>query len=171
MKKKASRRLTAAFTMAAMLVTLMPSGAAFAAPAEESGEATQATAVAAKTAPKEVAGDTQEAGKNQYVSYEWDYDQEQLIRTVKEIPRYATVVTQDNINDVWSNGMIQGGTYVIEGDVTVNGSLTVDGWADIILKDDSQLNAMQGINIDRTSIIIRTNTTVISLSKNGTIIN
>ena len=154
MKKKASRRLTAAFTMAAMLVTLMPSGAAFAAPAEESGEATQATAVAAKTAPKEVAGDTQEAGKNQYVSYEWDYDQEQLIRTVKEIPRYATVVTQDNINDVWSNGMIQGGTYVIEGDVTVNGSLTVDGWADIILKDDSQLNAMQGINIDNAGLIL-----------------
>lgn len=30
MKKKASRRLTAAFTMAAMLVPLMPSGAAFA---------------------------------------------------------------------------------------------------------------------------------------------
>ena len=30
MKKKASRRLTAAFVMAAMLVTLMPSGAAFA---------------------------------------------------------------------------------------------------------------------------------------------
>ena len=41
MKKKASRRLTAAFTMAAMLVTLMPSGAAFAAPAEEAGEATK----------------------------------------------------------------------------------------------------------------------------------
>ena len=154
MKKKASRRLTAAFTMAAMLVTLMPSGAAFAAPAEESGEATQATAVAAKTAPKEVAGDTQEAGKNQYVSYEWDYDQEQLVRSVKDIPDYATVVTQDNINDVWSNGMIQGGTYVIEGDVTVNGSLTVDGWADIILKDDSQLNAMQGINIDNAGLIL-----------------
>ena len=64
MKKKASRRLVAAFTLAAMLVTLMPSGAAFAAPAEESGEATQATAVA-KAAPKEVAGDTQEAGENQ----------------------------------------------------------------------------------------------------------
>ena len=41
MKKKASRRLTAAFAMAAMLVTLMPSGAAFAAPAEEDGEATK----------------------------------------------------------------------------------------------------------------------------------
>lgn len=148
MKKKASRRLVAAFTMAAMLVTLMPSGAAFAAPAEEAGEATQATAVAAKTAPKEVAGDTQEAGKNQYVSYEWDYDQEQLVRSVKEIPRYATVVTQDNINDVWSNGIIQGGTYVIEGDVTVNGPLTVDGFADIILKDRSQLNALQGIRLE-----------------------
>lgn len=154
MKKKASRRLVAAFTLAAMLVTLMPSGAAFAAPAEEAGEATQATAVAAKTAPKEVAGDTQEAGKNQYVSYEWDYNQEQLVRSVKEIPRYATVVTQDNINDVWSNGIIQGGTYVIEGDVTVNGSLTVDGWADIILKNRSQLNALQGINIDNAGLIL-----------------
>ena len=41
MKKKASRRLIAAFTMAAMLVTLMPSGAVFAAPAEEAGEATK----------------------------------------------------------------------------------------------------------------------------------
>lgn len=41
MKKKASRRLVAAFTLAAMLVTLMPSGAAFAAPAEEAGEATK----------------------------------------------------------------------------------------------------------------------------------
>lgn len=153
MKKKASRRLVAAFTLAAMLVTLMPSGAAFAAPAEESGEATQATAVA-KAAPKEVAGDTQEAGKNQYVSYEWDYDQEQLVRSVKEIPRYATVVTQDNINDVWSNGIIQGGTYVIEGDVTVNGPLTVDGFADIILKDRSQLNALQGINIDNAGLIL-----------------
>lgn len=154
MKKKASRRLVAAFTLAAMLVTLMPSGAAFAAPAEEAGEATQATAVAAKTAPKEVAGDTQEAGKNQYVSYEWDYNQEQLVRSVKEIPRYATVVTQDNINDVWSNGIIQGGTYVIEGDVTVNGSLTVDGWVDIILKNRSQLNALQGINIDNAGLIL-----------------
>lgn len=153
MKKKASRRLVAAFTLAAMLVTLMPSGAAFAAPAEEAGEAIQATAVA-KAAPREVAGDTQEAGKNQYVSYEWDYDQEQLIRTVKEIPRYATVVTQDNINDVWSNGIIQGGTYVVEGDVTVNGSLTVDGWADIILKNRSQLNALQGINIDNAGLIL-----------------
>lgn len=150
MKKKASRRLVAAFTMAAMLVTLMPSGAAFAAPAEAAGEAVQATqaTAAAKTAPKEVAGDTQEAGENQYVSYEWDYDQEQLIRTVKEIPRYATVVTQDNINDVWSNGMIQGGTYVIEGDVTVNGLLIVDGSVDIILKDRSQLNAIQGIHLE-----------------------
>ncbi len=82
------------------------------------------------------------------MSYEWDYDQEQLVRTVKDIPDYATVVTQDNVNTVWSNGMIQGGTYVIEGDVTVNGSLTVDGWARIILKDDSQLNAMQGIRLE-----------------------
>lgn len=148
MKKKASKRLVAAFTLAAMLVTLMPSGAAFAAPAEEAGEATQATAVAAKTAPKEVAGDTQEAGKNQYVSYEWDHNQEQLVRSVKEIPRYATVVTQDNINDVWSNGIIQGGTYVVEGDVTFNVPLTVDGFADIILKDRSQLNALQGIRLE-----------------------
>ena len=41
MKKKVSRRLIAAFTMAAMLVTLMPSGAVFAAPAEKAGEATK----------------------------------------------------------------------------------------------------------------------------------
>ena len=41
MKKKASRRLTAAFTMVAMLVTLMPSGAAFAAPAEAKVQATK----------------------------------------------------------------------------------------------------------------------------------
>ena len=41
MKKKASRRLVAAFIMAAMLVPLMPSGAAFAAPAEEAGEETK----------------------------------------------------------------------------------------------------------------------------------
>lgn len=154
MKKKASRRLTAAFTIAAMLVTLMPSGAAFAAPAEETTtaeeavQATQATA-AAKTASKEVAGDTQEAGENQYVSYEWDYDQEQLIRTVKEIPRYAKEITVNNVTTVWSEGSIPSGTYVIKGDIAINQLLKVTGNVNLILCDGSQLQALKGVNVDQ----------------------
>ena len=159
MKKKASRRLTAAFTLAAMLVTLMPSGAAFAAPveetttAEEAVQATQATA-AAKTAPKEVAGDTQEAGKNQYVSYEWDYDQEQLIRSVKDIPSDATEITVNNVDTVWSKGSIPSGTYVIKGDIAINQSLETSGDVNLILCDFSQLHVLKGIDVNSGKLCI-----------------
>ena len=151
MKKKASRRLTAAFVMAAMFVTLMPSGAAFAAPAEESGEATAVTTVAAETPKKVITGDMTPAGPNQYVTYNLQYEEATNILTMErklgDITG-ATVVTQENVNNEWSNGIIKGGTYVVEGDVTFNGPLTVDGFADIILKDRSQLNALQGIRLE-----------------------
>ena len=151
MKKKASRRLVAAFTLAAMLVTLMPSGAAFAAPAEESGEATAVTTVAAETPKKVITGDMTPAGPNQYVTYNLQYEEATNILTMErklgDITG-ATVVTQENVNNEWSNGIIKGGTYVVEGDVTFNGPLTVDGFADIILKDRSQLNALQGIRLE-----------------------
>lgn len=151
MKKKASRRLVAAFTLAAMLVTLMPSGAAFAAPAEEAGEATAVTTVAAETPKKVITGDMTPAGPNQYVTYNLQYEEATNILTMErklgDITG-ATVVTQENVNNEWSNGIIKGGTYVVEGDVTFNGPLTVDGFADIILKDRSQLNALQGIRLE-----------------------
>ena len=66
----------------------------------------------------------------------WDADQKKLVAT--EIPAEATMVTSSTTT--WSAG-----TYVVEGEVTINGTILLTGNVDLIIKDGAKLTA-QGIS-------------------------
>ena len=66
----------------------------------------------------------------------WDKDQKQLVAT--EIPTTAIKVENSNENVSWA------GTYVVEDDVTISGTIGLSGDVDLIIKDGATLTA-QGI--------------------------
>ncbi len=64
----------------------------------------------------------------------WDEGQKQLVAT--NIPEEVTMVENKNSNVTWAAG-----TYVVEGDVEINGSITLNGDVNLIIKDDAKLTA------------------------------
>ncbi len=65
----------------------------------------------------------------------WDADQKKLVAT--EIPTTATKVENANENVSWA------GTYVVEDDVTISGTIGLSGDVDLIIKDGATLTAKQ----------------------------
>ena len=65
----------------------------------------------------------------------WDKDQKQLVAT--EIPTTAIKVENANENVSWA------GTYVVEGQVTISGNISLNGEVDLIIKDGAKLTAKQ----------------------------
>ncbi len=63
---------------------------------------------------------------------EWVADQKKLVAT--EIPAEVTTVENANTDVHWAAG-----TYVVEGEVTINGIITLDGNIDLIIKDGAKL--------------------------------
>jgi len=64
----------------------------------------------------------------------WDADQKKLVAT--EIPTTAIKVENVDGNVPWT-----GGTYVVDGQVTINGAITLSGEVDLIIKDGAKLTA------------------------------
>ena len=77
----------------------------------------------------------------------WDADQKKLVAT----PMPATYNTVENANDFvdWSAG-----TYVVEGDVTINGTIRLKGNVDLIIKDGAKLTVNSYINGDFNNLSI-----------------
>ena len=71
----------------------------------------------------------------------WDADQKKLVAT--EIPTTATKVENADAEVNW-----QAGTYVVEGQVKINGTIRLNGDVNLIIKDDATLtaNKIQGGN-------------------------
>jgi len=71
----------------------------------------------------------------------WDADKKQLVAT----PMPTTYNTVENANDgaTW-----EAGTYVVEGDVTIGGLLTLNGDVNLIIKDGAKLTANKIIGED-----------------------
>jgi hypothetical protein len=67
----------------------------------------------------------------------WDADQKKLVAT--EIPAEATKVENSDSYVEWS------GTYVVEGNVTITGQITLSGDVNLIIKDGATLTAQGGI--------------------------
>jgi hypothetical protein len=65
----------------------------------------------------------------------WDADQKMLVAT--EIPTTATKAENANENVSWA------GTYVVEDDVTISGTIGLSGDVDLIIKDGATLTAKQ----------------------------
>ena len=76
----------------------------------------------------------------------WDADQKKLVAT--EIPATATKVANADAGVEW-----QAGTYVVEGDVTIGGTITLKGDVDLIIKDGAKLTVkhINGFNGNSSS--------------------
>ena len=86
------------------------------------------------------------AKKSAYLK--WDAGQKKLVETA--IPTTATKVTSSTTDVTW-----QAGTYVVEGEVTINGTIFLGGNVDLIIKDGAKLTANHihgGINKYNLSI-------------------
>ncbi len=64
----------------------------------------------------------------------WDADQKQLVATA--MPTTYNTVANADAGVEW-----QAGTYVVEGDVTIGGTITLKGDVDLIIKDGAKLTA------------------------------
>ena len=80
---------------------------------------------------KSVKAVKKEAG-NAYLT--WDADQKKLVAT--EMPTTYKTVQNSNEDVTW-----EAGTYVVEGEVTINGRITLTGDVDLIIKDGATLTA------------------------------
>ena len=69
----------------------------------------------------------------------------QLVRDDKSVTEYTLV---DSNTVAWNTG-----NYVVSGDVTINGRITVGGIVNLILKDSATLKANQGITVHNGSIL------------------
>ncbi len=66
----------------------------------------------------------------------WNADQKKLVAT--EMPAEVTAVANSNENVSW-----QAGTYVVEGEVTITGTITLSGDVNLIIKDGAKLTAQR----------------------------
>ena len=66
----------------------------------------------------------------------WDDGQKKLVAT--DIPAEVTTVQNANTDVEWTAG-----TYVVEGNVTIGGSITLNGNVDLIIKDGAKLTAQK----------------------------
>lgn len=82
---------------------------------------------------------------NTYIK--WDADQKKLVAT----PMPESFTTVENANDFveWSAG-----TYVVEGNVTINGMIRLNGNVDLIIKDGAKLTVNSCINGDFNNLSI-----------------
>ncbi len=62
----------------------------------------------------------------------WDADQKKLVKT--DIPAEVTMVANADADVTW-----EAGTYVVEGEVTISGSIALNGNVDLIIKDGAKL--------------------------------
>ena len=69
----------------------------------------------------------------------WNEGQKKLVTT--EIPEEVTMVQNANQDVTWAAG-----TYVVDGEVTINGKIFLDGNVDLIIKDDATLTVNKYIN-------------------------
>ena len=69
----------------------------------------------------------------------WDSNQKELV--VTPMPDTYTTVENANGNVNWAAG-----TYVVEGDVIINGTITLNGDVDLIIKDGAKLTVNSYIN-------------------------
>ena len=69
----------------------------------------------------------------------WNADQKKLV--AKEIPAEVTTVANADAGVTWSAG-----TYVVEGEVTINGNILLQGNVDLIIKDGAKLTVNGRIN-------------------------
>jgi len=76
----------------------------------------------------------------------WDADQKKLVAT--EIPTEVTTVANADAGVTWSAG-----TYVVEGQVNISGTITLTGNVDLIIKDGAKLTAkhINGFNGNSSS--------------------
>ena len=89
------------------------------------------TITAKFTGTKKVIGMTvAKTAGNTYLK--WNTDQKKLVAT--EIPAEVTTVTNADTNVEWAAG-----TYVVEGNVEINGKITLNGAVDLIIKDGAKL--------------------------------
>jgi len=87
------------------------------------------------------------AAVNPNAYMKWDADQKKLVAT----PMPTEVTTVENANDFveWSAG-----TYVVEGQVTINGMIRLNGNVDLIIKDGAKLTVNSCINGDFNNLSI-----------------
>ena len=86
----------------------------------------------------------------------WDADQKKLVAT--EIPAEVTTVQNANADVEWTAG-----TYVVEGDVTIGGTISLNGNVNLIIKDGAKLivnnNYIVGYSLYNLSIFGQSNQT------------
>lgn len=68
----------------------------------------------------------------------WDADQKKLVAT--DIPAEVTTVANADQNVNWAAG-----TYVVDGEVTINGTIGLNGNVDLIIKDGAKLTVNKQI--------------------------
>ncbi len=74
------------------------------------------------------------AASNAYLK--WDADQKKLVAT--EMPAEVTTVASADADVTW-----EAGTYVVEGEVNISGTITLSGDVNLIIKDDATLTAQR----------------------------
>ena len=85
----------------------------------------------------------------------WDADQKKLVKT--DIPAEVTMVANADADVTW-----EAGTYVVEGEVTISGSIALNGNVDLIIKDGAKLtvnNYILGYSSYNLSIFGQSNQT------------
>ena len=85
----------------------------------------------------------------------WDADQKKLVAT--EIQAEVTMVQNANTDVEWAAG-----TYVVEGEVTISGSIALNGNVNLIIKDGAKLtvnNYILGYSLYNLSIFGQSNQT------------
>lgn len=104
------------------------------------------------------------AADNTYLK--WDADQKKLVKT--DIPAEVTMVANADADVTW-----EAGTYVVEGEVTISGSIALNGNVDLIIKDGAKLtvnNYILGYTSYNLSIYGQSNQTgelVVNFSDNA----
>ena len=79
-----------------------------------------------------------------YIERSWDEESKKVISTEKEIPENAKKITAETRE---LNSEPDGGWYVVDDDVTVDGRITVLDNVHIILKDNCKLEVKGGIKV------------------------
>ena len=99
-------------------------------PAEAAEGATVTVTYKGEKKVKSVKAVKKAAADNTY--QKWDADQKKLVKT--DIPAEVTMVANADADVTW-----EAGTYVVEGEVTISGSIALNGNVDLIIKDGAKL--------------------------------
>ena len=92
------------------------------------------TTITAKAGEKQFVFEVKVKESNTYLK--WNADQKKLVAT--EIPAEVTMVQNSDENVEWAAG-----TYVVEGNVTIGGEITLTGDVNLIIKDGAKLTVNQ----------------------------